>query len=345
MVVWLKFALLAAAIGYSGWRLSAYGDIIAEKKGWGRVWLGTALMAGVTSLPELVTGLSSVTVAGAPDIAIGDVLGSCAFNLVLISLLDLAYALRGRASVFDFTSRGHVITAGFGVVMLGSVSLSLALRPIWGVPGVGRVGWVSLVLALLYVVAVRSIFRYEAAAAQGGETSGEVGSYVELYGDIPLSKAVRGYALNSLVVIGAGSYLPFLGQEIAAYQGWGTSLVGTLFIALATSLPEVMVTAGALRLGAIDLAVGNVLGSNLFNLVILFADDLAYGEGPLLARAAPVNMITAMVAIVMTGLVVVGLILRPRRAAAPLLSWITLGILLLFGLNVAVLARLQALGG
>jgi len=340
MVVWLKFALLAAAIGYSGWRLSAYGDIIAEKKGWGRVWLGTALMAGVTSLPELVTGLSSVTAAGAPDIAIGDVLGSCAFNLVLISLLDLAYALRGRASVFDFTSRGHVITAGFGVVMLGSVSLSLALRPIWGVPGVGRVGWVSLVLALLYVVAVRSIFRYETAAAQPPETG-----YAELYGDVTLAKAVRGYALNSLVVIGAGSYLPFLGQEIAAYQGWDTSLVGTLFIALATSLPEVMVTAGALRLGAIDLAVGNVLGSNLFNLVILFADDLAYGAGPLLARAAPVNMITAMVAIVMTGLVVVGLILRPRRAAAPLLSWITLGILLLFGLNVAVLARLQALGG
>lgn len=336
MIVWLKFALLALAIGYSGYRLAVCGDIIAEKKGWGRLWLGTALMAGVTSLPELATGISSVTVASAPDIAVGDVLGSCAFNLVLISLLDLLYAFRGRASVFDFTSRGHVISGGFGIVMLGLVSLGVGLQELWRVPAFGHFGLTSLLLAVFYLAAVRSIFHYESTAQK--ETT-------QLYEDMTLRAAVRGYALNSLVVVAAGSYLPYVGKEIAAYQGWGTSLVGTLFVALATSLPEMVVTVGAVRLGAIDLAVGNIFGSNLFNMLILAVDDLFYTAGPLLQVTAPVHVITATIAMMMTGLALVGIILRPRRSAVLFLSWITLSMLLLFGLNAAVLVRVEGLGG
>ncbi len=332
MTIWLKFAALALAIGYSGYMLSAYGDIIAEKKGWGRVWLGTTLMAAITSLPELATGASAVTAARAPDIAVGDVLGSCAFNLMLISVLDLLYVFRGRASVFDFTSRGHVISGGFGIVLLGWVSLAVGLKPFWGMPRIGHLGLATPLLALFYFIAVRSVFHYEAAMV-------EERPYSQLYGDIPLGLAVRGYAFNSLVVVAAGSYLPYVGKQIAAFHGWGTSLVGTLFIALATSLPEVVVTLGAVRLGAIDLAVGNVFGSNLFNMFILFIDDLLYTAGPLLVRAAHVHMITATIAMMMTGFALVGIILRPRRSALPFLSWITLSILLLFILNVAVLIR------
>jgi cation:H+ antiporter len=289
-------------------------------------------MAAVTSLPELVTGASAVAAAGAPDLAVGDVLGSCAFNLVLISLLDLLYATGGRGSVFDYTSRAHIISGAFGVVLLGVALLGIQLRPAWAVPYFGHVGVATLLLALLYVVAVWSVFGYERSAAAEK-------SYTELYGDIPLAVAVRGYALSALVVVVSGAYLPFLGKQIVAEQGWSGSLVGTLFIAWATSLPEVFVTLGAARLGAIDLAVGNILGSNLFNMLILFTDDLLYLRGPLLAEVAPVNAITATVAMMMTGLTVVGIVLRPRRAALLPLSWIALGILALFALNVAVLAR------
>jgi cation:H+ antiporter len=339
LIVWLKFTLLALAIGYSGYRLVVYGDIIAEKRGWGRLWLGTALMAGVTSLPELVTGISSVTVVGAPDIAVGNVLGACAFNLMLISLLDLLYAFRGRASVFDFTSRGHVIAGGFGIVMVGLVSLGVGLQDICCLPSLGHVGLLSPLFVLVYLAAVRSVFGYETAAAAPEEP------YALLYGDIPLPDAVRGYALNSLVVVAAGSYLPYVGKEIAAYQGWGTSLVGTLFVALATTLPEIVVTLGAVRLGAIDLAVGNIFGSNLFNMLILAVDDLFYTAGPLLDLAAPVHLVTATIVMIMTGLALVGIILRPRRSALVALSWITLSILLLFGFNALVLVRVEALGG
>jgi len=91
MILWLEFVLCTAVIVYSGAKLSQYGDIIAEKSGLGRAWIGVVLMASVTSLPELVTGVSSVTYAGVPDIAVGDVLGSCAFNMLILAILDTLY--------------------------------------------------------------------------------------------------------------------------------------------------------------------------------------------------------------------------------------------------------------
>src|SRR3990172_451335 len=88
MTLWLSFIICTSAIVYSGTKLAKYGDIIAEKTGMGRAWIGLVLMASVTSLPELVTGISSVTYAGVPDIAAGDVLGSYVFNMLILAILD-----------------------------------------------------------------------------------------------------------------------------------------------------------------------------------------------------------------------------------------------------------------
>ena len=89
MRFWAMYAACTALIVFSGAKLSRYGDILAGKTGLGRTWIGVVLMASVTSLPELITGLGSVTYAGVPDIAVGDVLGSCAFNLLILALLDV----------------------------------------------------------------------------------------------------------------------------------------------------------------------------------------------------------------------------------------------------------------
>src|SRR3972149_3233117 len=91
MLLWLGFIACTSVIVYSGTRLSKYGDIIAEKTGLGRTWAGVVLMPSVTSLPELVTGISSVTCADVPDIAVGDILGACVLNMLTLSLLDVIY--------------------------------------------------------------------------------------------------------------------------------------------------------------------------------------------------------------------------------------------------------------
>lgn len=86
MIVWRQLAAGLDDTGFAGVRLSYYGDIIAEKSGLSRGWVGLILLATATSQPELVTGLFSVTVARVPDIAVGDIMGSCVFNLLLLAV-------------------------------------------------------------------------------------------------------------------------------------------------------------------------------------------------------------------------------------------------------------------
>jgi cation:H+ antiporter len=103
---WLQFLVCAALIGIAGYWLARYGDVIAEKTGLGGTWIGVILVASVTSLPELATGVSSVTVVEAPDIAVGDVLGSCVFNLMLVAVLDFLYR---EKPLYRKASQGHIL--------------------------------------------------------------------------------------------------------------------------------------------------------------------------------------------------------------------------------------------
>jgi cation:H+ antiporter len=116
-------------------------------------------------------------------------------------------------------------------------------------------------------------------------------------------------------------------------MGWSRSFVGTLFMALVTTLPEIAVTLSALRIGALDMAIGNLLGSNLFNLTILAIDDLFYTRGPLLADAAAVHVGSAAAATLMTGLVMIGLVMRPQGRVLRVLSWISVGLVAAYALN------------
>lgn len=122
IVVWLQFGICIAAIGFAGTQLTLYGDAISDKTGLGSTWIGVVLLAAVTSLPELATGISSVTVASVPNIAVGDVLGSCVFNLLIIVILDFFHRTE---SLYTRASQGHILPAGFGVLLIGFVGYNL----------------------------------------------------------------------------------------------------------------------------------------------------------------------------------------------------------------------------
>src|SRR5690606_31767364 len=109
--------------------------------------------------------------------------------------------------------------------------------------------------------------------------------------------------------------------------------VGTLFVAAATSMPELSVAITALRMGRVDMAVGSILGSNMFNMVMLAVDDVAYREGPLLSQVAPVHAVSVFAALAMSGLVIAALVTRTRSRVLRIMSWYSVGALVLFGLN------------
>jgi cation:H+ antiporter len=321
---WLQLAACAALILLAGSRLARYGDVIARHTGLGGNWIGLVLMATVTSLPELVTGATSVTIADVPDIAVGNVLGACVLNLAMLVVLD---ALHRRASIYSVASQGHVLGAAFGVVMLGVVGFGILAAPQLDLP-LGHIGVTTLAILALYAVAIRVIFNYER-----GVRAASVEAAAEEPPELTLRQAALRYAAAGTVVVGAALWLPFAARAVAAAMGWSTSFVGTLLVALTTTLPELTVTVAAVRLGALDLAIGNLVGSNLFNLAILGIDDLLYVKGPLLAAVAASHALSAVAGCVMAGALIVALVARPQARLLNAVGWTSVMIALVYFVN------------
>jgi cation:H+ antiporter len=327
--IWLQFLACVAVIGLAGPELCRNGDVIAEKTGLSGSWVGLVMLASVTSLPELVTGASAVTIAEAPDIAIGDVFGSCVFNLVMLVVLD--FLQRGE-SVYRRARQGHVVSAGFGIVLIGVAGMSVLVHGRGIGLAIGHVGSYTPVILALYALAMRAVFAYEREHRE--EFAEEM---AERYPQRTLRLAVMRYALCAVVIVAAGTWLPFIADRLAAIMGWRASFVGTLFVAGATSLPELVVTIAAVRLGALDMAIANLLGSNLFNVAIIAIDDLLYRPAPILSRVSPVHAVSAMSALVMTGIVIIGLLYRPRARIFRTVGWVSLGLFVMYLLNSYVL--------
>jgi len=297
-VTWLMFALVATIIVVAGVQLARYGDVIGEKSGLGRSWIGVVLLAATTSLPELFTGFGATALTPLPDIAVGDVFGSCMFNLLILSLMDAIQPERISARAHQ----GHALAIGFGLVLMAIAGTGLAGAAQW--PSVGWVGLYSLVLIVLYFVAMRVMFTHE---RQRRATDSRVETANPANEHVGLRSALVRYGVAAVFVVGAALYLPVLGASLARETGLGEAFVGSLFIALTTSLPEIVVSIAAVRMGALDLGISNVLGSNLFNLLVLGIDDVFYTTGPLLSAVDPSHLIAVLAVVLMNAIFLIGL--------------------------------------
>ncbi|MFN3659272.1 MAG: sodium:calcium antiporter [Pseudolabrys sp.] len=316
---WLKFAFCVSVIGVAGPALSYFGDIIAQRTGVSRSWVGLVLLASATSLPELFTSVSALTVADAPNIAVGDLLGACIFNLVSLVVLD---ALSREEPMYRRIDQGHILTAGFGIILIGFTgALILLSRDGFG-PHLFHVSLYTPIIIILYFVATRAAYVYEKRGHREAPAAVSAG--------VSLKAALVRYLLAAAAVGAAGSWLPFIGVEIARVMGWHTTFVGTLFIGVATTLPELAVTISALRLGAVDLAIGNLLGSNLFDILILAVGDLIYVKGPLFAAVSPAHAISAFAAVIMSGIFIVAMLYRPETRIRGTIGWVSLSLLLVY---------------
>lgn len=329
LLTWLQFAFCVAVITIAGYRLSIYGSVIADRTGMGDTMVGLVLLATVTSLPELITGISAISLANAPDIAIGSLLGSCVFNLALLVILDFLYR---EQSVYSKAHQGHVLSAGFGIVVIGFTGFSVLESTVGVLPSLGSVGLYTPVIIVSYLLATRTVFRYERdhRAEFVEEATGKMP-------EVSLRSAAIQYAFAALVVIAAGAWLPIIGNNIASEMGWQQSFVGTLLIAFATSMPELVVTITALRLGALNMAIGNLLGSNLFNIVIVPVVDMVYLKGPILSHVSTVHAVSAMSAMIMTGIFIIGLFYRTRTRLYRTVGWASLMLLSVYLINTYIL--------
>lgn len=321
---WLEFTFCSAVIFGAGWALSWSGDVLAEKSGLGRTWIGLMLLATVTSLPELFSGLSAITIVDAPDILIGSLMGSCVFNLAIIAVLDLVHR---PSSIYTLAGQSHILSAGLGIGLIAFVGFMLVMGHLWGEPAFGSIGISTPIILGVYLLACRMTYTFEQQRGEPTEPEDEQ------YEKVSLGRAIAVYLLAAVFVVAAAMRLPVLADRIAVEMNWNQSFVGTLFVAFSTSVPELVVTVSAVRLGALDLGISNVLGSNLFNMGIVGMLDPFYLNGPILRAAEPVHASTAFSALIMSALVIIGLIYRPRGRVMRTVSWISILLIATFLLN------------
>ena len=332
ILVFAKFVFCSLLIIVAGIKSAKYGDIIAEKTILGRALVGLLLLALITSLPEVFTGISAVAIVGIPDLTLGDILGSCIFNLVILGILDM---LNKKEPFLYRASKSHMLSAGFFVTLMGLVLVSILLSHKIGMINIGWIGIYTPIILVLYFLMVRGIFQFE----QNQKSQSEE----EQYGAISLKATLWKFSIASVVVIGAAMWLPKIGEEIAVMTGLANTFVGTLFLATTTSFPELVVTITAWRIGAKDMAIADILGSNLFDLLIISIDDAFYLRGSLLTDVNLAHILTGLIAIMMTGVVTVGLTSNSSRKTFRVINWDALALIGLFLTGLFFLYRL--LGG
>ena len=277
-MIYVLFIVAIIVTVFAAIKISAYSDAISRLSGMGSLFIGTFLLAGATSLPEVTTSVSAIYLDN-PDLAVGNVIGSNLFNLLILAVFDVIYRQRKILTSIDQQQR---YTALFGFIMMAIVPIALFFTieaPLF------NVGVDTLLIIALYLLSLWVMRR-----KRPKEKGLNEGTVKEKY---TLKEAVIGFFAAAITILLAGTLLTYAGDQIATITGLGSSFVGSFLIATTTSLPEAMTVFMAFKLNNSNLAAASIIGSNLFNLLILCLCDFLY-EGSILQSASPSHTVTSV---------------------------------------------------
>lgn len=298
-MMWVIFLGSAVLVVIAANKLAEYGDIISVRGKLGGLFIGTLLMAGATSLPELLSAINAIDL-GVPALAAGSMFGSNLFNMFMLGIIDI---VSRNARVLRLVANTHSLTAGIGSLMISIAVLSMLAKIDL------KVGWVgvdSLLLIAIYIGGVTLL--------QGHNTTPVKEAEIPENNSIPtLRTALFGFALATALLVIVTPYMVTSANQIAEATGISAGFIGATLIAITTSLPEVVATIAAVRLGAYDLAVGNLFGSNIFNMFALGLTDFFYIPGRFLGAIDPSFAIAGMLGLVLTCLGLIGNLARVER--------------------------------
>jgi cation:H+ antiporter len=307
MTTWVAailFVLGAAALVRIGAALAVAGDELAERTRLSKLFVGTLLVAFATSLPEIATDVTAA-VSNAPDLAVGDLFGSSMANMAILAIVDL----RHRGRVWPSVELGHARVAAVAIVLTAFATLAMLTPP---GPSLGWVGFDTVMIGGLYVAAMAWLRR--APLPLRPDAVAPIPLQVPLgLSDDPAgtarSLAVR-FALATLGILVTARVVVLSAKQLADATGIEQTFIGATLLAITTSLPELVVSLAAVRIGAHDLAVGNLFGSNAANMTILLILDIAYVKGPILSAVDPAQTTAAIGAILLMALAIAALVGR-----------------------------------
>ena len=324
-MVWLQFIVASAILVFTAMQLAKYGDIIAIRTKLGGMFVGTLLLAGATSLPELLTTINSLG-QNVPNLAAGNMFGSNMFNMFMLAILDLT---NQNKRILRQVAMKHALTAGLAILLIGMAVFFIDINQGW------KIGWVgldSLMLMVVYLGGVRLL---------QGNSAPPPTSAAELDPKLPqLWKALLGFGIATAILVAVAPLLVSSSAQIAEITGLGAGFVGILLVGMVTSLPEMVTTISAARLGAYDLAVGNLFGSNVFNMFALGLTDVFLTSGRFIGAIDRNFAVAGMLSLILTALGLLGNLARLERR----LLFIELDALLLILVYISGLWVLYSLG-
>jgi cation:H+ antiporter len=353
----MEFVLSAAVIVFAGIFLARAAERLAELTGLGQLLIGSVLLAGATSLPELSVDVSAA-LRGLDDLAVGDLMGSSLANLLILAVADLLHQSRGR--MLSIESAAHALSGAIAMLLTGLASLWIMVRfdgAVWGV-GMG-----SVLVFAAYALGVRMLYLDRLLARKAAPEKVQSPKSQSPKSKAPKSKGRTLWTLPiwtldfgtgdrrkqllrvsivfgmaAIAILFAGPFVARSAGVIADLSGLGSTFMGTTFVALSTSLPEMVAVITTARMGAFGLAVGNVFGSNAFNMALLLPIDLA-SRGPLLSHVSPTHAVTGLWVIIITAVAIAGQLYhaeKRRRLIEP-------DALLIIGLVIIALATVYRL--
>lgn len=278
-------------------RLARQADIIAAETGLGRLWIGTTLLAASTSLPELLTSLNAGLLEE-PDIGAGDLLGASLANMLILAVVDLVFP---RRRILQSVAVDHALGGLLGILLAAIVGAALYTGG-WG--SLGHVGLESVAILLVYLRGLGLLYR---SALGGAAPPGRSG----------LRGAFMGFAAGVVGLVLLAPLLVLSADAFSTEAGISATLVGTLLVGLSTSLPELAATVAAVRVGALDLAAGNVFGSVAFNLLVVAVLDAAYLPGPVAGALSRGHALSVWLLVLCLALTMMAILSGARRRPGP----------------------------
>lgn len=307
------FATAALAITLAGVAMSRTADRLADQTGWGEATMGVVFVAAATSLPDFAATITAAA-HDRPALAMSNIMGSVAFNLAILGIADLVYRkanLEHAAASSANLVQATLLIAFVTLLLLAMLGPSVS---VWAIHPV------SIVVPIAYGFGIWIVRRTTTAPMWTPRPTSDTVT------DQP-EEALRparsqralwvSFAALTAVLAAAGWGLMLAAETIITWTGLSETLVGSLLTAIATSSPELVVTIAAIRRGALTLAVGSILGTNLFNLTAIATADAVYRGGSIHhAVATGPQMMWGLVAILMSAILLLGFVYRERYGIA-----------------------------
>jgi cation:H+ antiporter len=309
--IWVNVGLFcvgAAIVWAVGTRMVRLVDRLARRTGMGQGFAGMLLLGGIVSLTEIST-VSTAAFTGSPLLALNNLLGSESINLFLLAAAD---PLTSREALTSFIAQPAMLfQAALAITLLAVVAAAIVIGDI-SILGVGlwSTGLFVLSLAALWLSA-----RYEKRKVWVSFTRdrGEAPDASDGPADESMAMLIAQLSGLALLIFAAGFLLSMAGESLARQTGLGTGFVGFLLVGISTSLPELSTITAAIRLKRHEMAIGDILGSNIFNLLLIFLADVVYTGEPVLNYAGRFEIVAALLGILMTGILLLGLLERRDR--------------------------------